>query len=71
MTNAKKTMMFFAVTDTKTKGEVLANIARQYGISQEAALAEVTGDEAEHLLDYVTGPARGAVSVLMRRHNLA
>ena len=35
------------------------------------ALAEVTDDEAEFLLDYVTGPMRHATLALYRRHGLA
>jgi len=68
MTNAQINQAFLAATDAKTKTEVLANVAAHYGISQAEALAEVTDCEAEHLLDYVTGPARAAVSVLMQRH---
>ena len=68
MTNAEKTRRFFAATDASTKSDVLANIASHYGISQESALEEVLDEGAEHLLDYVTGPTRAAVSVLMQRH---
>ncbi len=70
MTNAEITKKFFAAVDTKTKTEILGNIAKHYGISQDAALAEVTDDEAEHLLDYVTGPMRGAARVIMQRRGL-
>lgn len=71
MTNARITQAFLAAIDTKTKADVLANIANHYGISQQEAFEEVTGDEAEHLLDYVTGPTRAAVSMLMQRYRLA
>lgn len=71
MTNAQNTKAFFAVTDSKTKAKVLANIAGHYGISQADALVEVTDDEAESLLDYMTEPARAAVSVLLQKHRLA
>ena len=70
MTNAQSTRRFFAATDANTKAEVLENIANHYGITQSQALSEVTHDEAEHLLDYVTGPARAAVGVLMKKHGL-
>lgn len=70
MTNAQITAAFFAATDAKTKSDVLSNIAERYGITSAETYAEVTGDAAESLLDYVTGPARAAVSVLMQRHNL-
>jgi hypothetical protein len=53
-----------------TKAEILGNIAANYGITSEEAFAEVTDAEAEHLLDYVTGPARLATSALMQRHGL-
>jgi DNA-binding XRE family transcriptional regulator len=49
---------FLDVIDAKTKAEILNNIANHYGITAEEAFAEVTDSEAEHLLDYVTGPAR-------------
>jgi len=70
MTNAKINGAFLAATDAKTRTEILGNIAKQYGISQNEAFEEVTDSEAEHLLDYVTGPTRSAVSVLMKRHQM-
>lgn len=70
MNHAQTTARFFAATDAKTKAEILDNISEHYGITQAEALAEVTDDEAEHLLDYLTGSAREAVSVLMQKHRL-
>jgi len=70
MNNAQTTAQFFSATDAKTKADVLANIANHYGITQQEALEEVTDTEAESLLDYVTGPTRAAVSLLMKRHGL-
>ena len=64
------TAKFLTVIDAKTKAEILNNIAKHYGITAEQAFAEVTDAEAEHLLDYVTGPARLATSALMQRHGL-
>jgi hypothetical protein len=61
---------FLAVINATTKAEILGNIAANYGITSEEAFAEVTDAEAEHLLDYVTGPARLATSALMQRHGL-
>ena len=49
---------------------ILENIAKNYGISAQDALAEVTDSEAENLLDYMTEPARSAASVLMQKHGL-
>ena len=61
---------FFAAIDAKTKSEILDNIAENYGITAAEAFAEVTGSDAEHLLDYVTGSVRLATSALMQRHGL-
>ena len=68
MTNAQINAKFLAVTDAATKAAILANIAKHYGITSAEAYAEVTDDEAEHLLDYVTGKERIAASLLMKRH---
>lgn len=70
MTNAQINAKFLSATDSATKQAVLANIANHYSISVQEAFDEVTGAEAEYLLDYVTGPQRAAVSVLMKRHGL-
>ncbi len=64
----KKTAEFLKVIDNKSKTVILENIARNYGISQKEALEEVTGDDAENLLDYVTGPERAATSCLMQKY---
>jgi hypothetical protein len=62
---------FLAVIDTKTRAEILANIARHYVITSDEAEAEITGQDAEHILDYLTGTPRLAVRVLMKRHGMA
>jgi len=70
MNNSEKTKAFFAATDKSTKGSVLDDIAKNYGITKEEAYEEVTCDEAESLLDYVTGQTRQAVSLLFHRNGL-
>ncbi len=70
MTNAQINAAFLAATDAKTKADVLSNISKHYGITPAQAFEEVTDSEAEHLLDYMTGPARAATSVLMQRHGM-
>ena len=70
MSNSTITTHFLAATDSKTKAEILSNIAGHYGISNSEAYDEVTHEEAEHLLDYVTGSVRTATSVLMQRHSV-
>jgi len=61
---------FFSLTDAATKAAVIGNIAANYGITSAEAYAEVTDADAEHLLDYVTGPMRLATSLLMKRHGI-
>ncbi len=68
MNNAQINTKFLEATDAATKAAILSNIATHYGTTSAEAYAEITDEEAEHLLDYVTGPERASVSVLMRRH---
>lgn len=68
MTNQVINRSFLSVVDVKTSDEILSAIANHYGITTVEALEEVTHEEAEHLLDYLTGAVRTATSVLMRRH---
>jgi len=56
--------------DDKTKDGILSGIGQYYEISTGRALEEVTDREAEHLLDYIVGPRRHGVSVLMQKHGL-
>jgi len=69
--NNTATLAFFSATDAKTKTEILASIAKHYGISQSEALEEITHEESESLLDYLTGSIRTATSLLMQRHGIA
>jgi len=69
--NATTTKAFFAKTDAKTRNEILSSIASHYGITNEQAYAEVTDNEAESLLDYLTGSVRTAPHLLYKRHGLS
>ncbi|MDO9178664.1 MAG: hypothetical protein Q7U16_10200 [Agitococcus sp.] len=71
MTNQETNKKFLSITDAGTRDEVLLAIANHYGITKAEALEEVTQDEAEHLLDYLTETHRTAIHVLMSRHGLA
>ena len=71
MSNASTTVRFLQVVDCNTKAAILASIGKHYGITPADAFAEVTDHEAEHLLDYMTEPQRGATHLLMRRHGLS
>lgn len=68
--NAAITKKLLALIDAKTKAMILENIANHYGATQEQVLEEITGPEAESLLDYTTGRVRFATSVLMQTYGL-
>lgn len=70
MTNSQLNSAFFAAIPAVTKNEILKEISKHYGISVDEAFEEVTHEEAEHLLDYVTKSIRNAVSGLMQKHGL-
>lgn len=71
MTNAQITVAFFNAATEQTKTMILKNIAGHYGITSQHAFDEVTDDEAESLLDYVTGPERAATHLIMKKHGMA
>ena len=62
---------FLSLIDAKTNDEILTAIANHYGITKNEALDEITGDEAEPLLDYLTGATRTAISLLMGKKALS
>lgn len=70
MLNYQKNTKFLAVVDRRIKAEIIANIAAHYGITAVEVVEELTGEEAEHLLDYVTGPKRPAYSMLMQSYGV-
>jgi hypothetical protein len=71
MTNAQTTAAFLNAIDNATRADILGNIADHYGVTRWVAYDEITDPDAEHLLDYITGPTRSAVSVLMQRHGVS
>jgi Mg/Co/Ni transporter MgtE len=71
MANAEINSQFLQSTDSATRDSVLNAIAEHYGISAAEALEEVTEGDCEHLLEYLTGSTRSAVSVLMQRRQLS
>jgi hypothetical protein len=70
ITMSHHTEEFLSVIDSKTKAVILESIAVHYGITPDEALAEVIDEEAEHLLDYLVEPQRGATSFLMQRYGM-
>jgi hypothetical protein len=71
MTNAQKNIAFLRSADVQTRDAIFTAIGNHYGITRSEVQDEVTGADAEHLLDYLTGSVRTATSLLMRRANLA
>ena len=67
MRNSTFTIAFLNSTDLRIKNEILSNIANHYGITKEEAYEEVIDEEAESLMDYITGTIRPAISVLVQK----
>jgi hypothetical protein len=63
--------MFLETISKTAKNLILDNIANHYGISRDEAFEEVVDDEAEHLLEYITGVERNATLILMKKYGLA
>jgi hypothetical protein len=70
MKNSKFTFVFLNTIDAQTKDLILSNVANHYGITNEQAYNELIDEDAESLLDYVTGDLRAGVSVLVQRFKL-
>lgn len=70
MDNSSINRQFLNSLDSESRLEVLSNISSHYGLSVEEAFEEVTGEDAEHLLDYLTGSLREDAQSLMSRHGL-
>ena len=63
MTNAQATSRFFTKVGKKVENEIVTNIAKHYGVSNDDIYDELYDSEAEALLDYVT-INRAAVSLM-------
>lgn len=71
MTQGQINKRFLESVDKKTSRSILDAIEVRYGVDRDEAIAELTSDEAWHLLDYLVEPQRSATSVLMQRHAFA
>jgi len=67
MKNSQKNIRFLTAVGKDTKKSILTIIATHYGISTEEAYDEVAHEEAEHLLDYVTGSKRNIIHLMMQQ----
>lgn len=70
MTDATKNKIFLGTVAPEIKRDILQNIAEHYDITTAQAYEEVTDEDAEHLLEYVTGPLRTGASVFMGQMGL-
>ena len=69
MKHSDQTVAFLSALDAKTKNEILSNIANHYGISKQEAFEEITDEDAECIMDYVTGSIRPTVSLFFNKLN--
>lgn len=64
-----KNIAFLNAIDPEIKNDILESIAKHYQITIDEAYEEVSSDEAEHLIEYMTGAKRTATYILMQKHN--
>lgn len=50
---------------------ILDNIANHYGITRKEAMDEVLDEDAENIMDYITGDIRAAAHVFYQRFLLS
>ena len=62
--------MFIEVLDTKTCNAIIENIASHYKITLNEAIDEVIDDEAESIMDYITGNVRTVASLFYNQFKL-
>lgn len=67
MSHSTTNTAFLNSLDLKVKNEVLTNIASHYGITTQEAYEEVAHEEAESIMDYITGGIRPAVSLFFNK----
>jgi ATP-dependent RNA circularization protein (DNA/RNA ligase family) len=66
----KKNILFLAAITVEARTQVLNAIAENYGITLVEAFEEVAHEDAENILEYLTGASRAAASVLMQKHGM-
>lgn len=71
LTNSSITKAFLNQTDSKIKNEILINVANCYGITTAMAYEELISEDAESLMDYITGSIRPAISVIFNRFKVS
>jgi hypothetical protein len=64
MTNSQINRAFIASLTPPMKTVLLSNVARHYGISYAEAEEEIIDEDAENIMDYITGTERPAFHVV-------
>ena len=67
MNNAAINQAFLASVSKEMKNAIVSNIAKHYGINIYEAELELYDDEAESIMDYITGPERSAISLIYNK----
>lgn len=67
MTTAQINSKFLASTTPEMKRTILNNIANHYGISIYEAYEELVCEQAESIMDYITGTNRSAISLIFKK----
>ena len=67
MKNSEITKAFLSSLDKATANAIIYNIANHYDITTNEVFDELYDDEAENLMDYITGDIRPAVSLIFNK----
>lgn len=67
MTNSQINKAFVSSLTSQMKNVIISNIASHYGIDATEVESEIYDDEAENIMDYITGPTRSAISVIYQK----
>lgn len=71
MANSEINAQFLKAIGSIAASMVLNAIAEHYEVSADDIYKEVTGEGAEKILDYMTGPERSAAHVLYQKYGFA
>ena len=71
MKDHHKNYGFFRNASAAVRDSIVKNICDNYGITREEMSAEIFGEGAHHLLEYLTDPVRSTVRLLMKIEGFA
>lgn len=70
MKNSELNILFLDSLDGRIVNQIILNIANHYAITYKEALSEVMDDDAESIMDYITGSLRSTVSLFFKSFKL-